>query len=537
MLESLWIHQAHGRIDLDLLDRVATRPEPLVRAGAIRVLRHWLQQEEVEMSAALPLLERAVDDEDMRVRLEGVVACGFIPDVAGASVASLAAERDMDDGIRIALEATLEHLSRYGEPQSGIARRLRLERTPAAELAAMPLDDMVAQVTLLRSDVPETQRVDALAFLAGDKGADRVSRLLDELIGARDRKAAAEAIGPVLLAMPKPALARSEAKLKESAGADDGIVRSLSVAAMIAVDPARSDLVGDDGGLAVAVLEHLPPGAAPADTVATLRSAVEAGSVDSGAAVAQVARHASDTGALFDWLGGLVEPADRRGLGDFDDAHVTAMAALRAMNTMPAGEWPEGYEAFRVPAADPALLERGRSVYLDEINGCSRCHGVNGTGEEGFPPLARSPWVLGDPERAAGIVVHGLSGRIEIPDGRTFESAMAPLGENLGDEQIAAVLTFVRQSWGNYAPAVTTADVARARRLEPRGAMWDAAALEKLYPAYRDRIIAVSEEALQARRGRPFVTFLYALGVLLVPVVVVLGIILGADLALRRGSS
>ena len=110
MLEVLWIHQAHGRVDLDLASEVATLSEPRARAGAIRVVRHWLQQRVIDADTALPLLQRAVDDQDMRVRLEGVLACGFYPGLAGASVAAVAAELEMDEGLRIALQIGRAHV-------------------------------------------------------------------------------------------------------------------------------------------------------------------------------------------------------------------------------------------------------------------------------------------------------------------------------------------------------------------------------------------------------------------------------------------
>ena len=79
----------------------------------------------------------------------------------------------MDDGLRISMEETLSYLARYGEPTSGIARRLRLERIPPEDLLAMPADEMVAEARLVRPDVPEARRVEALEFLADEDDARR----------------------------------------------------------------------------------------------------------------------------------------------------------------------------------------------------------------------------------------------------------------------------------------------------------------------------------------------------------------------------
>jgi mono/diheme cytochrome c family protein len=137
------------------------------------------------------------------------------------------------------------------------------------------------------------------------------------------------------------------------------------------------------------------------------------------------------------------------------------MACLRAISTHPQAEVPQSLAAARIPV-DPARYESGKSVYLNDMVGCARCHGVDGRGQPGFPPLDRSPWVVGDAGRAATIVVHGLRGELTI-DGGTISSEMAPLGANLSDQQIADVLTYVRQSWGNFAAPVKVDDVQEVR--------------------------------------------------------------------------
>ncbi|MCP3903091.1 MAG: c-type cytochrome [Planctomycetes bacterium] len=485
VLEALWLHQAHGRVAVDLLDRVAKSETALARAGAVRVLRYWLHQGLVETGQALPRLERAVADADMRVRLEAVVACGFVPSVNGAAVAAVAAEREMDDGLRIALEETLAYLERYGEPDSEIARRLRLRRIAVGELLATEMDDVVARVMLARVDVPLPRRDEALGHLAGAGGAARVGQLVTVLVESHD---AHEAIAPLLLAADDEALAASSDALERAATDDDRDVRILAIATLLKSGDDRSMVVGDDPAFATAVLEQLAPGDASSRILAELRRAVEQGRVRPVGAVAEVARHGGYEADTFTWLGHLVSMPSDRHLGDFDARHLMAMAALRAMHDAPEDRWPEGFERFHAPVP-AARLEAGRSIYEDEVVGCTRCHGADGRGEEGFPPLDGAPWVLGDPERAASIVMHGLQGPLPLPDGRTFTSVMDPLGASLDDEQIADVLTFVRRSWGNFVSPVSVAHVARAQqRRGRRTGPWEVASLQQQYPLFVDRI-------------------------------------------------
>jgi hypothetical protein len=115
---------------------------------------------------------------------------------------------------------------------------------------------------------------------------------------------------------------------------------------------------------------------------------------------------------------------------------------------------------------------------------CSACHGTDGKGATGgqFPPLAGSPWVAGDATRATKIVLHGLHGEVEV-DGRTFNLEMPPQGGMLPDDQIAAILTSVRSSWGNKEQAVTAEFVKAVRDANvDRKTQWTAAELLKLHP-------------------------------------------------------
>lgn len=103
----------------------------------------------------------------------------------------------------------------------------------------------------------------------------------------------------------------------------------------------------------------------------------------------------------------------------------------------------------------------GKQIYATT---CAACHEPTGLGlSDVYPPLAESEWVTGDEGRLIRVVLHGLTGEIEVA-GETVSGAMPAWGATLDDAQIAAVLTYIRSSWGNKAPAVTVAAVARVRR-------------------------------------------------------------------------
>lgn len=95
---------------------------------------------------------------------------------------------------------------------------------------------------------------------------------------------------------------------------------------------------------------------------------------------------------------------------------------------------------------------------------CSACHGTDGKGAAAgtFPPLAASPWLKGAPDRAIQVVLHGLEGPIQVL-GKNYNLAMPPQGGTLPDDQIAAILTHVRKSWGNQESAVTPDQVKAIR--------------------------------------------------------------------------
>lgn len=103
-------------------------------------------------------------------------------------------------------------------------------------------------------------------------------------------------------------------------------------------------------------------------------------------------------------------------------------------------------------------MEKGKRVYLQT---CFACHQPNGAGlAPVFPPLAKSDFLMADKSRSITTVIKGLAGPVKV-NGQDFNGVMPPV--MLSDEQIANVLSYVRNSWGNEGDLVTIEDVKKVR--------------------------------------------------------------------------
>ena len=110
-----------------------------------------------------------------------------------------------------------------------------------------------------------------------------------------------------------------------------------------------------------------------------------------------------------------------------------------------------------IKTLDPKAL--GQKLFTN----CASCHGASGAGVPGlYPSLVGSKVVLGGGTRFAAIIINGAQGPWEAASG-SYNNAMTPWGNQLNDEQIAAIMTYVRSSWGNNAPPVSPEAVAQVR--------------------------------------------------------------------------
>jgi nitrite reductase (NO-forming)/hydroxylamine reductase len=116
-------------------------------------------------------------------------------------------------------------------------------------------------------------------------------------------------------------------------------------------------------------------------------------------------------------------------------------------------------EVAGAAGASPAQIAAGKAVYE---TACLACHQADGKGLPGaFPPLAGSDYLLGNKDRAVGVVVNGLQGEVVVNNVK-FNSVM-PAMTQLSDQEIADALTFALNSWGNAGGAIAASQVAAER--------------------------------------------------------------------------
>jgi nitrite reductase (NO-forming) len=135
-----------------------------------------------------------------------------------------------------------------------------------------------------------------------------------------------------------------------------------------------------------------------------------------------------------------------------------------------------GLSAVSFGQATEDQINAGKTIYMTI---CIACHQPTGMGlPMVFPPLTKSPYVNGPAERLIAMVLKGNIGPMTI-DGKPFNNIMPPQEAMLTDDKIASVTTFVRNSFGNSAPAVTAAQVAEVRKkFADRKTSWTQAELD-----------------------------------------------------------
>jgi len=129
------------------------------------------------------------------------------------------------------------------------------------------------------------------------------------------------------------------------------------------------------------------------------------------------------------------------------------------------------------------LYVLGKEVYHRDAH-CATCHQADGKGlpNAGFPPVDGTKWVTEDPERLIKITLKGMTGDIMVK-GKKYSGAMTPFEGLLTDREVAGVLTFVRNSFGNKASVISPKQVQKIRaKLKGQPDLLDPAKLLKEHP-------------------------------------------------------
>ncbi len=143
----------------------------------------------------------------------------------------------------------------------------------------------------------------------------------------------------------------------------------------------------------------------------------------------------------------------------------TYQAAVAHLGGKAVSKTPEVYSTTNIKGKDLELFTLGRTVFAKE-GYCITCHQADGKGlpASGFPPLAGTNWVTGNEDRLIKIVLKGMLGPIEV-NGKNYpgQVPMTPFGGLMTDKEVAGVLTYIRNSFGNQASVISPEKVKQIR--------------------------------------------------------------------------
>jgi mono/diheme cytochrome c family protein len=146
---------------------------------------------------------------------------------------------------------------------------------------------------------------------------------------------------------------------------------------------------------------------------------------------------------------------------ELSTSHLTAEDAKAVATYLK--DLPNGASVADKKTADTSRdTTRGRDLYID--NSCAACHMENGSGQAGIFPALKGSAIVQQPDPATAIHLVLSGSRAASTDANPNRFAMPPFGGKLSDDEVAALLTYVRSAWGNRAGAVSGSDVRSVRK-------------------------------------------------------------------------
>jgi len=248
LLEALWLHQQHNRMNLPLLDRVLTSKDFRARSAAARVLA-WQRD---QVSDAQDRFLKLASDEHPRVRLEAVRAASFFPNAEAMEIAVVAAELPQDEYLKFVDQETRKTLDRYWQEATGAGRTVAFKTDAGrrywigaagnAQLLAMDRSAEVCREILRRPGILDADRAAAIAELArleGKSQLDVIFASIEALDGGATEADPSLVFDLVrqLTSRPAEELAPARARLEQLAtSAKQPVLRQIGYVSLINID-------------------------------------------------------------------------------------------------------------------------------------------------------------------------------------------------------------------------------------------------------------------------------------------------------------
>lgn len=419
LVEALWVSWGMNRINRSLLERVLASDDHRARAAAVRVVRYGGHQ----LPDHVALLRESVRDPHGRVRMEAVIAASWLGRSDGISILDAAST----NGAAAEEDADADHVKVSANGR---------------EIEITPPEAAAAHVTAVTMTLPGGNRTINLAEMEVHAGGRNITADVglsqsSEFAGGR------YPIGNLVDG--------NRGNFSHTAFESNPWIR-LAFEQPTALDRIR--------------LWNRPEFE---DRFNNARVAFLKGDEELAAVTVRIAGGGSSPFADDDWLDPVYQQVRAR-LNEQPD-----------IDTEPGVTPPDHITDEEARA----LFVQGAEIYRRDGH-CATCHQPNGLGlpVAGFPPLADTRWVTQQDDRLIKLTLHGLHGPMEVK-GVEYPGLvpMTGFGALLDDEEIAAVLTYIRNEFGNEAPPILPEQVRQVReQTAGRGGFFSPAELLEAYP-------------------------------------------------------
>ncbi|MCM8535468.1 MAG: c-type cytochrome [Lentisphaeraceae bacterium] len=509
-LEALWLKQSLKLVDTQLLKDVLNSKDYRARAAAARVIRYWKSG----LPDYMQVHEKLINNKHARVRMQAVVNLSY-ETTNEALELTLKTPVDKDDYyLNYAIQETLLTLEPIWErylgtksSQETVESRLFASLSPEA-LLDRKRDLRTLKRILLRSDMPTKERYSALQELAVSKKVAAHEELQSLLSGLSGNE-----IASLLPSLPQELLMKSQEFLRTKAKGDSS---QYFIAALIKINDFAfvENLEVSKVLTALSVVEKFDAfkhsgifskafksksvnkaelltlldeaGELPLDVVVKLTKELSSGQNKFVAAkILQKQKLSLLTSAqlkpvvlkLTDELSkASLEEQEKR---EFNELFYLAKSAVKVSKDSSKDALNSVISKVSKNIIEDVNQQKykwGKYVYQ---RACYKCHQKDGQGLSGaFPPLVGSEWLKRSDEDLIKIVMHGMMGPVTVK-GKKYNSVMAPVGNMLKDGEIAAAITYVKNTWGNRGRDVSSKKVTEIRQKYGQRGLWTVEELDK----------------------------------------------------------